>query len=105
MYHSGLAQVVGCPFARSAKQTNRLGGSAMAVNSSAGDGAITVLAVGDVFLDRPEPAAAFDAVRDVLAAGDVVIGNCEGAYADEWERAPSSIGPVVSGTGPPRTIA
>ncbi|MFL5911985.1 MAG: CapA family protein [Gaiellaceae bacterium] len=74
------------------------------MNSNSGDGAITVLAVGDVFLDRPEPAAAFDNVRDVLAAGDVVIANFEGVYADEWERAPSAIGPVVAPTGPPQLI-
>ena len=61
----------------------------------ADDGAVTLLAVGDVFLDRPEPAGAFEAVREVFAAGDVVVGNCEGAYAESWERAPSAAAPLV----------
>lgn len=54
------------------------------------DRAITVLAVGDVLIDRPDPVGAFDHVRAILAAGDVVFGNCEAVYAERCERAPSA---------------
>jgi poly-gamma-glutamate synthesis protein (capsule biosynthesis protein) len=38
---------------------------------------VVVHAVGDVFVDRPDPAEAFSLVRDVLGAADIVFGNCE----------------------------
>lgn len=36
--------------------------------------------VGDVFLNRPEPAGAFDGVRSMLSGGDIVIANLEGGF-------------------------
>jgi poly-gamma-glutamate synthesis protein (capsule biosynthesis protein) len=38
---------------------------------------VVVHAVGDVFVDRPDPAEAFSLVQGVLGAADVVFGNCE----------------------------
>ncbi|TQS42096.1 CapA family protein [Cryptosporangium phraense] len=38
---------------------------------------ITVLAVGDIILDEPDPSRFFDGTRDTLATGDVVIGHVE----------------------------
>ncbi len=53
-------------------------------------GDFLVGAVGDVFLDREDPAAAFDPVRPVLQQLDLMIGNCEGAYTDRPHFAPSA---------------
>lgn len=60
---------------------------------------ITFVGVGDVFLNRPEPAGAFDAVQPVLDAADVRFANLEGVYATEYDRAPSA---GVSVIGDPR---
>ncbi|WP_035304398.1 CapA family protein [Actinokineospora inagensis] len=57
---------------------------------------ISIFAVGDVFIDRADPASALRKARDVLSAGDIVFGNCEGTFSDVWERAPSCGSPVVS---------
>ncbi|MES4903213.1 MULTISPECIES: CapA family protein [unclassified Streptomyces] len=58
--------------------------------------AVSLFAVGDVFIDRENPETAFDVARDLLSTGDVVFGNCEGVFSDTWERAPSSGSPVVA---------
>ncbi|MYW04946.1 CapA family protein [Streptomyces sp. SID3343] len=55
------------------------------------DGAtVTLAAVGDVFLDRPDPHAAFERVAPIFAEADHVFGNSEGIYADRYDRAPSA---------------
>lgn len=41
------------------------------------DNDITLLMVGDIILDEPDPGPLFDPCRAVLAAGDVVIGHVE----------------------------
>jgi poly-gamma-glutamate synthesis protein (capsule biosynthesis protein) len=41
------------------------------------DREIIVHAVGDVFVDRPDPAEAFSLVTDVIGDADIVFGNCE----------------------------
>lgn len=51
---------------------------------------LSIFAVGDVFVDRDDPATAFSSARDVLRAGDVVFGNCEGVFSDDIHRAPSA---------------
>jgi hypothetical protein len=51
---------------------------------------LRISAVGDVFLERDEPGAAFDHVRDVFGASSLVFANLEGVYADDWHRAPSA---------------
>lgn len=38
---------------------------------------VTLLMVGDIILDEPEPGPLFDPCRAVLAAGDIVIGHVE----------------------------
>jgi poly-gamma-glutamate synthesis protein (capsule biosynthesis protein) len=38
---------------------------------------ITLLAVGDLILDEPDPDSYFDATRSILQAADVVIGHVE----------------------------
>jgi poly-gamma-glutamate synthesis protein (capsule biosynthesis protein) len=58
--------------------------------------AVSIFAVGDVFIDRADPLSAFTASGEFLRAGDVVFGNCEGVFSDTWERAPSSGPPVVA---------
>jgi hypothetical protein len=47
-------------------------------------------AVGDVFIDRPDPANAFHASGDALRGFDVTFGNCEGVYTDRPAFAPSA---------------
>jgi poly-gamma-glutamate capsule biosynthesis protein CapA/YwtB (metallophosphatase superfamily) len=42
--------------------------------------ALTVLAVGDLILDEPDPASYFTPARPVLTSGDVVIGHVETPY-------------------------
>jgi poly-gamma-glutamate synthesis protein (capsule biosynthesis protein) len=50
----------------------------------------TLGAVGDVFINRPDPQNAFAHSRDILQKLDVVFGNCEGAYTNEPGMAPST---------------
>jgi len=54
-------------------------------------------AVGDIFLDRAEPEAAFAHVAGLLAAPAIQFGNCEGAFTDSTTIAPSAGFRVVSG--------
>ncbi|NNB92081.1 hypothetical protein HJC10_41635 [Corallococcus exiguus] len=51
---------------------------------------MSILAVGDVFVDRDDPATAFHSAGGVLRSGDVVFGNCEGVFSDDIQRAPSA---------------
>jgi poly-gamma-glutamate synthesis protein (capsule biosynthesis protein) len=37
--------------------------------------------VGDVLVDRADPAEAFSRIRGVLAGGDLLFGNCEAVYS------------------------
>ena len=55
----------------------------------AAPGAVSILAVGDVFPDVPDGRAALAPLAPVLATGDVVFGNCEGVYSDHPAPAPS----------------
>lgn len=55
-------------------------------------------AVGDVFVNRPDPQHAFRHCAPVLRSIEVVFGNCEGAYTDTPHYAPSAGWRVVSGT-------
>ncbi|HEY5834379.1 CapA family protein [Streptomyces sp.] len=55
-----------------------------------------VFAVGDVFIDRPDPSTAFSRSGDSFAGADIVFGNCEGVFSDRVERAPSCSAPVVA---------
>jgi poly-gamma-glutamate synthesis protein (capsule biosynthesis protein) len=53
--------------------------------------------VGDVFLNRPDPAAAFAPALEALHAVDLLFGNCEGAFTDGPHYAPSAGWRVVAG--------
>jgi poly-gamma-glutamate capsule biosynthesis protein CapA/YwtB (metallophosphatase superfamily) len=58
-------------------------------------------AVGDVFVNRPDPADAFRHSADLLRRLDLVFGNCEGAFTDRPHYAPSAgwrvVAPEVGG--------
>lgn len=53
--------------------------------------------IGDVFLNRPDPANAFAKCQATLGAIDLLFGNCEGAFTDRPQYAPSAGWRVVSG--------
>ncbi len=46
---------------------------------------LTVLAVGDVFLDRPDRPGALKNVQSLFRAANIAFGNCEGVYAEQIE--------------------
>jgi poly-gamma-glutamate synthesis protein (capsule biosynthesis protein) len=48
-----------------------------------------IVALGDVFVNRPDPREVFNAIEPLLAAGDVKFANCEGVYTDRPDIAPS----------------
>ena len=48
----------------------------------------TLVAVGDIFLDRDEPADAFLPVHDLFAANDLVLGNLEAPVTERSELPP-----------------
>jgi poly-gamma-glutamate synthesis protein (capsule biosynthesis protein) len=47
-----------------------------------------VLAVGDVILNRDDPASMFHSVGEVLRGGDITFGNCETPYPERLSRNP-----------------
>ena len=53
-------------------------------------------AVGDVFINRPDPANAFRHCAPLLRQIDLVFGNCEGAFTDRPHYAPSAGWRVVA---------
>jgi hypothetical protein len=61
-------------------------------------------AVGDVFVNRPDPENAFHASADCLGKFDLVFGNCEGAYTDAPHFAPSAGWRVVAPTACGRSL-
>jgi poly-gamma-glutamate synthesis protein (capsule biosynthesis protein) len=54
-----------------------------------------IYAVGDVFVDRDNPASAFPD-GNIRPGDGMLFGNCEGVFSDSWERAPSCGSPVVA---------
>ncbi len=56
-------------------------------------------AVGDVFLNRPDPHRAFDCVSPVLKDVDLLFGNCEGVYTNDPRSVPTASGfRLISGS-------
>jgi poly-gamma-glutamate synthesis protein (capsule biosynthesis protein) len=49
------------------------------------DDTITLLAVGDIILDEPDPASYLEPATDLLASGDVVIGHVEVPHTDRGD--------------------
>lgn len=43
---------------------------------------VTVLGLGDIILDAPEPESYFDASKDMIRAADIAIGNMEDPHTD-----------------------
>jgi poly-gamma-glutamate capsule biosynthesis protein CapA/YwtB (metallophosphatase superfamily) len=66
------------------------------------DGPVTIAAVGDVLIERPDPMTAFAQVRDRLAGADLRFGNCEAVYSDTSERIVGGSGKLLS---PPACFA
>ncbi len=56
----------------------------------------TFAAVGDVFVNRPDPDDAFRHCARALRGFDLVFGNCEGAFTDRPQFAPSAGWRVVA---------
>jgi poly-gamma-glutamate capsule biosynthesis protein CapA/YwtB (metallophosphatase superfamily) len=54
-------------------------------------------AVGDVFINRPDPANAFRHCAPLLRQIDLLFGNCEGAFTNRPQYAPSAGWRVVAG--------
>ena len=50
-----------------------------------GDGSLTLMAVGDVHIKRPDPLTIFGGTAEVLARADVLLGNQEGPISDRGE--------------------
>ena len=46
---------------------------------------VTVIAVGDILIDRDEPETIFRHVAHVLRSGDVTFANCEQMYSDKGD--------------------
>jgi poly-gamma-glutamate capsule biosynthesis protein CapA/YwtB (metallophosphatase superfamily) len=55
------------------------------------DDAITLLAVGDLILDEPDPAFYFGPARPLLTGGDVVIGHVEVPHTDRGDSASTDV--------------
>src|SRR5205085_2884737 len=51
---------------------------------------LTIAAVGDVFVDRPEPAAALGGIAPLLEASDVTFANFEGVVTDRHAPVPGA---------------
>ncbi|HSV68253.1 MAG TPA: CapA family protein [Mycobacteriales bacterium] len=57
---------------------------------------VTVLALGDVFLDRPDAKSAFEAAGELFAVADIRFANNEGAYADGVDPVPNARPPAIA---------
>ena len=55
---------------------------------------LVVAAVGDLMVNRDEPASLFEHCRDVLARADVTFGNCESVYSENGARNPAARGEI-----------
>lgn len=66
-------------------------------------GRVLLAAVGDVLIDRADPAGALAGVRPILAAADVVFGNFEGVLSDAHAVVPgasqAAIVPAANASG------
>jgi poly-gamma-glutamate capsule biosynthesis protein CapA/YwtB (metallophosphatase superfamily) len=63
------------------------------------DDVITILAVGDLILDEPDPARYFAPSRDLLRAADITIGHVEVPHTDRGE------GSTTDVPAPPAALA
>ena len=49
---------------------------------------ITLIAVGDLLIDREQPETIFQHVVEVLQSGDITFANCEQMYSDKGQPRP-----------------
>jgi hypothetical protein len=59
------------------------------------EGALTIAAVGDVIIMRPEPDSMFRSTGAVLRASDITFGNCETPYSEPAPRNPIARGALL----------
>ncbi len=59
-------------------------------------GELVIMAVGDVYVNRPDPPSIFARVASVLREGDITLGTLEGAYSDQGE---PILGKIEVGSG------
>lgn len=66
---------------------------------------VTLVAVGDVLVNRPEPETALAGVRPLLDAADIAFGNFEGVLTDGGTAAPGASSSALTATGNARGLA
>jgi hypothetical protein len=59
------------------------------------EGAVTIAAVGDVIVIRPEPESMFRSTGEVLRTADITFGNCEAPYSEPQPRNPIARGALL----------
>jgi poly-gamma-glutamate capsule biosynthesis protein CapA/YwtB (metallophosphatase superfamily) len=57
---------------------------------------VRIAMVGDVLVDRADPATPFRHVKECFADADLVFGNCEGVFSDRITRPPATNWEVVA---------
>lgn len=65
--------------------------------STAAPETVTLVAVGDLIIDREDPSDVFASAGDVLRRADIALGNLESVYAEVSQRNPAVIAPTRSG--------
>src|SRR6185437_5417015 len=58
----------------------------------------TLLAVGDILVNRPDPETALAGIRPLLDAADIAFGNFEGVLTDSHPVTPGGWAPSLTGT-------
>jgi poly-gamma-glutamate capsule biosynthesis protein CapA/YwtB (metallophosphatase superfamily) len=58
------------------------------------EGVVTLCAVGDIMVNRDDPASIFDLAGPVLRDADATFGNCESTYSERGSRNPATRGEV-----------
>ncbi|MEU5696777.1 CapA family protein [Actinosynnema sp. NPDC020468] len=67
--------------------------------------AVTLVAVGDVLVNREDPESALSGVRPLLEAADLAFGNFEGVFTDRHPAVPGAASSSLSGVRNARGLA
>lgn len=59
-------------------------------------GDLTLIAVGDVLIDRDTPESMFESTGEMLRSADITFGNCEVPYSETGVRNPVARGALIS---------
>jgi len=59
---------------------------------------VSLMAVGDILVNREGPDTALAGIRPLLAAADIAFGNCEGVFTDTHPLTPGGWAPALTGT-------